>query len=207
MRSRRERVDDASRLYYQSCAYSKVCWRGYQALLYPTDAFVLADLLHRVRPQVVVETGTFMGGTALFLAEQMEPDGLVITIDTTDWSGVDGYPTDPRISYVRGPSTDHSLFGRVADDVAGRTCLVLLDSDHRADHVAAELDLYATLVTLGSYLVVGDTNVHQVRNDYPPGPDDALAKWLPDHPEFAVDRDCERLVLTANPGGWLRRVA
>lgn len=208
MRCRRDVVADFGRVYYSSRAYSKVTWRGVQLLKYPTDLWIYGELLWRVRPEVVVETGTYVGGAALFFADMLDHvgDGTVISIDVNDWAGAEGPPAHPRITYLSGDSVDPAIVGQVADIVAGRTCFVILDSDHAADHVAAELDAYAPLVSLGSYLIVEDTNVHEVRADYPPGPDDALAKWLPDHPEFVIDRDCERLLLSAAPGGYLRRI-
>jgi cephalosporin hydroxylase len=149
-----------------------------------------------------------MAGSALFFADMLDMigEGQVITIDNADWSDSDGYPEHHRITYLRGSSTDGVIVDSVRAMADGRTCLVILDSDHRAEHVEAELDAYGPLVSLGSYLIVEDTNVHDVRPDYPAGPDDALAKWLPDHPEFMVDRDCERLLLSAAPGGFLRRI-
>lgn len=208
MRCRRDVVADFGRAYYASRAYSKITWRGVQLLKYPTDLWVYGELLWRVRPEVVVETGTYVGGAALFFADMLDNigEGTVISIDVADWADAEGPPAHPRISYLRGSSVDPTIVGRVAEVAAGRTCFVILDSDHAADHVTAELDAYAPLVSLGSYLVVEDTNVHEVRADYPPGPDDAVAKWLPHHPEFVVDRDCERLLLSAAPGGYLRRI-
>jgi cephalosporin hydroxylase len=208
MRSRREVVADFGRVYYSSRAYSKITWRGVQLLKYPTDLWVYGELLWRIRPELVIETGTYVGGATLFFADMLEMigEGQVVTIDNADWSGPEGYPEHHRITYLSGSSTDEIIVDSMRAFADGRTCLVILDSDHRAEHVEAELDAYGPLVSLGSYLIVEDTNVHAVRPDYPAGPDDAVAKWLPDHPEFVVDRDCERLLLSAAPGGFLRRI-
>jgi cephalosporin hydroxylase len=208
MRSRREVVADFGRIYYSSRAYSKITWRGVQLLKYPTDLWVYGELLWRIRPEIVVETGTYVGGATLFFADMLDMigEGQVVTIDNADWSGPEGYPEHGRITYLQGSSIDDVIVDSVRAFADGRTCLVILDSDHAAAHVGAELDAYGPLVSLGSYLIVEDTNVHDVRPDYPAGPDDAVAKWLPDHPEFVVDRDCERLLLSAAPGGFLRRI-
>jgi cephalosporin hydroxylase len=208
MRSRREVVDDFGRVYYSSRAYSKITWRGVQLLKYPTDLWIYGELLWKIRPEVVIECGTYMAGSALFFADMLDliGEGQVVTIDNADWSGPEGYPEHGRITYLQGSSIDDVIVDSVRAFADRRTCLVILDSDHTASHVTAELDAYGPLVSLGSYLIVEDTNVHDVRPDYPAGPDDALAKWLPDHPEFVVDRDCERLLLSAAPGGFLRRI-
>ena len=85
--------------------------------------------------------------------------------------------------------------------------MVVLDSDHSAAHVKAELDLYSPLVTSGCYLIVEDTNVngHPVYPLHGPGPMEALDQFLPAHPEFEVDASREKYMLTFNPRGYLRR--
>lgn len=207
-RTRRQVVDDFDRAYYADRAFSRLTWRGVPIIKYPTDLLVYAELLWQVRPQVVIETGTYMGGAALFFADLLEliGDGEVITVDVADWSMRDPLPEHHRISYVHGDSTEPRVVDDITAVVDGRSCLVVLDSNHSRAHVDAELDAYGPLVSVGSYLVVEDTNVHDVRPDYPPGPDDAVRAWLPDHPEFVRDRGCEKLLLTAAPGGFLRRV-
>ena len=86
--------------------------------------------------------------------------------------------------------------------------MVILDSDHTRDHVLRELELYAPLVTPGSYLVVEDTNIngHPVAPEFGPGPMEAVEAFLETTDEFEVDRAREKLMLTFNPSGYLRRV-
>lgn len=208
--SSRAIIDEFSRLYYQARTYSKISWHGVPLLKYPTDLLMYQEIIWRVRPTLIIETGTFMGGSALFFAEQLDAiggDGRVITIDNYDWSGADGYPRHERIDYVRGSSTEVAVSRMSPDSPAARAVMVVLDSCHDFEHVLHELQAYAPLVTPGSYLVVEDTNVPQVAPERTgTHPLDALNVWLPHHPEFVVDRDCERFLLTAAPGGWLRRV-
>jgi cephalosporin hydroxylase len=85
--------------------------------------------------------------------------------------------------------------------------MVILDSDHAMAHVRAELELYAPMVTAGCYLIVEDTNVngHPVYPLHGPGPMEALGEFLPRHPEFEVDAECEKFMLTFNPRGYLLR--
>ncbi len=207
-RTRREIVDDYARCFYNHRGYSRTTWRGVEIVQYAEDLLVLGELLYRVRPAVFVDCGSYVGGLALFVADHFEAmgHGEVVSVDVTDWAGPEGLPDHPRITWLRGSDTDPAMVAEIAGEVAGRPCMVHLDSDHSEAHVLAQLDAYAPLVSLGSYLIVGDTNVRQVRDDYGPGPDTALAKWLPDHPELVIDRQCERLLLSAQPGGWLRRV-
>jgi cephalosporin hydroxylase len=86
---------------------------------------------------------------------------------------------------------------------------VILDSDHSQTHVRAELQAYAPMVSLGSYLVVEDTNVngHPVLPDFGPGPMEATQEFLISHNEFVRDPSREKFMMTFNPGGFLRRVS
>jgi cephalosporin hydroxylase len=85
--------------------------------------------------------------------------------------------------------------------------LVALDSDHRRDHVLAEIAAYSPLVQIGDYLIVEDTNVngHPTYAEYGPGPMEAVERFLAGNDEFEIDARCERFLMTFNPKGYLRR--
>ncbi|MGZ4438904.1 MAG: CmcI family methyltransferase, partial [Gaiellaceae bacterium] len=168
------------------------------------------ELLVATRPDVVIETGTSDGGSALFLASVFDllGSGKVITIDIEERPG---RPAHPRIEYVLGSSTDPELAAGVLDSIpeAARV-MVVLDSDHARDHVRAEVELYSPRVSPGCYLVVEDTNINgkPVYPSFGPGPAEAVAEFLEHqaHAGFEVDRGCEKFFMTFNPGGYLRRV-
>jgi cephalosporin hydroxylase len=163
-----------------------------------------------VRPSLIVETGTYRGGSALYIASLCDllGHGKVLTIDI---EGREDRPQHPRIEHVAGSSVSPNTIDLVEQRVgeASGPVLVVLDSDHHAPHVEAELDTYHRFVTAGSYLIVEDTNIngHPVKRSFGPGPMEAVASFLPKHPEFAVDRSRERYLVTHNPGGYLRRCA
>jgi cephalosporin hydroxylase len=85
--------------------------------------------------------------------------------------------------------------------------MVMLDSDHHAAHVYEEMVAYSPLVQAGDYLIVEDTNVngHPAWPDFGPGPMEAVDRFLAANDEFAIDRRCERFLLTICPSGFLRR--
>jgi cephalosporin hydroxylase len=196
-------VDAFHREYYNTGIPFSTYWRGVKVVKAPTDMWMYHQILWEQRPQVLVETGTAWGGSALFFADMFDliGEGQVITVDIGRMGKVD----HPRIEYVSGDSV--ALAGHVGDMVGERSCMVVLDSNHTTAHVAAELDAYGPLVTSGQYLVVEDTNCgHLVAPEFKDnGPTEALIPWLVKHPEFVVDRQAERFGLTMNPGGWLRR--
>ena len=204
-------VDEFHRLYFDARAFNMTWrnthWMGHAILKCPLDLWLYQEMLHKVRPAVVVETGTAFGGSAHYLASMMDllNHGRVITIDIEDRPG---RPDHPRISYLTGSSTDPDMVRSVRELIGDAApVVVLLDSDHAMAHVAAELRLYAPLVTPDSYLIVEDTNLngHPVFADHGPGPMEALEIFLPAHPEFAHDTSMDKFFLTFNPRGFLKR--
>lgn len=202
--------------------WAHTTFAGVPVLKLPTDLWVYQELLCRVRPDVLVETGTCAGGSAYYFAGLMAliGHGQVLSIDVAPWPSplmpadvVDALgrrprPEHPRITYITGSSVDDAVLAQVRQACAGQRVLVILDSDHSRKHVLRELDLYAPLVTPGSYLVVEDTGLTAETNPLQGdalGAAAALAEWLPAHPEFEPDPHCERFLLTSSPGGYLRR--
>lgn len=147
------------------------------------------------------------GGSAYFLASMMDllGHGRVVTIDI---DAAEGRPIHPRITYLLGSSTDPGIVEQVRRQASGKRTMVILDSDHSQAHVAAELTAYRDVVSVGSYLVVEDTNVngHPVHPEFGPGPMEALDAFLASTTDFVIDADRERFLLTLNPRGFLRRV-
>lgn len=181
-------------------------WFGYAILKCPLDLWIYQELLVRTRPDVIVETGTKFGGSALFMATIMDiiGHGRIVSVDidpTPTW------PQHPRISYIVGSSTNAAVIAQVRKEVGAGRAMVILDSDHRFEHVYNEIIAYNSLVRIGDYLIVEDTNVngHPTFPEYGPGPMEAVDKFLSENDEFVVDSRCERFLMTLNPRGYLRR--
>jgi cephalosporin hydroxylase len=206
------RLDDASisrahDVFYESDAWTKAAWLGTQALKNPLDLWIYQEIMFETRPELVVETGTYRGGSALFLASMCDLLGAgdVVSIDIE--AEREDYPVHPRITYLAGrSSTDPGVVAEVRERAAGRRVLVVLDSDHSQAHVEAELEVYAPLVPVGCYLIVEDSNIGQIRKDLLPGPNEAVEAFLKRSTEFEVDREREKFLITFNPNGFLRRV-
>lgn len=133
-------------------------------------------------------------------------NGEVLTIDIDN---LISRPQHPRITYVHGSSVDPELIESLLADRRDEVRLVVLDSDHSKAHVLQELDLLAHYVSVGSYLIVEDTNIngHPTFPTFGDGPYEALEEFLETHKEFAVDETREKFLLTFNPRGYLRRIA
>jgi cephalosporin hydroxylase len=204
----RAAVSRAHDVLYESDAWTKATWLGTQALKNPLDLWVYQEIIVETRPALVVETGTYRGGSALFLASVCDllGTGEVVSIDIEP--ARDDYPVHPRITYLAGrSSTDPGVVAEVRERAAGRPILVVLDSDHSQGHVEAELDAYAPLVSVGCYLIAEDSNIGRIRKDLLPGPLEAVQAFLSRTDEFEIDREREKFLVTFNPSGYLRRVA
>jgi cephalosporin hydroxylase len=202
------------KVYYQSVGwYDNTKWLGIPSEQAPTDNWQMQQLITELRPDYIIETGTFRGGTTVFYADilsYVNPQGKVITIDINP--KVDEASKVPiwkeRVESIIGSSVDPKITDHVAQEVMGKKVLITLDSLHTRDHVLKELEIYSKLVTPGSYLVVQDTNINgnPVLPEFGPGPHEAVQEFLQTHDNFVVDHDRERFLLTFYPGGWLKRV-
>jgi cephalosporin hydroxylase len=189
-------------------AWATTHWLGVQLFKLPNDLWVYQEIMHELQPALVVETGTFRGGSALYMASIMDllGHGNVVTVELNER---DNLPEHPRIEYLVGSSTAPEIVERIrarAADADGPV-LVVLDSYHGRDHVIGELEAYHSLVTPGSYLIVEDTahNGHPIKKGWGPGPWEAVEVFLAEHPEFVPDRARERYLHTSDPRGFLRR--
>ena len=203
----RAAVSRAHDVLYRSDAWTDATWLGAQALKNPLDLWVYQEIMAETRPELVVETGTYRGGSAFFLASicDLLGAGEVLSLDIEPVR--DDYPKHARITYVGGrSSTDPEVVAEVRARAEGKRTLVILDSDHSRAHVEAELAEYAPLVPVGGYVIVEDSNIGQIREDLLPGPLEAIEAFLGRTDAFEIDRSREKFLITFNPSGYLRRV-
>lgn len=204
-------VKQFHRLYYHSLhrTWKQTYYRGVTIWKCPLDLWLYQELLHALRPALIVETGTMFGGSAYFLGDLCDTLGLDTRITTIDVEEQQDRPTHDRVTYVTASSTDPAVVASVyAAAPPGRPVLVILDSDHSRDHVLAELRAYADLVTVGSYVVVEDTNVngHPAYPEFGPGPMEAVDAFLAEDDRFEIDEGMEKFFMTFNPRGYLKKI-
>lgn len=204
-------------------------WMGRPIIQYPQDMVVLQELIMSVQPDLIIETGIAHGGSLIFSASMLElldcfaPDpqikrevlGIDIDIRPHNRAAIEAHPMYHRITMLEGSSIAPEIMEQVYKMAKSHSnIMVLLDSCHTHEHVLSELELYAPLVSLGSYLVAYDTIVEfedKTHEDRPWGkgnnPYTAVQEFLGHHPEFQVDESIEnKSVLTSCPGGWLKRI-
>lgn len=202
------------RLFYtalllKTSNFTRVRWLGQPILQNVSDLWTIQETIADLRPSLIVETGTNRGGSSLFYAHLLDllaTDGRIVTIDIARQHEL----RHPRVTYLLGDSTSEPIAAQVRAMAAASPgpVFVILDSDHSRDHVAKELEIYAPLVTPGSYVMVQDGSIDTMsyfKRDRP-GPLPAIHRFLAAHPEFEIDREkCDRFLVTHHPDGWLRR--
>lgn len=202
-------------------------WLGRPIIQLPEDIVRIQEVIFRVRPGVIIETGVAHGGSLVLYASLCKAmdHGRVVGIDIEirphNREAIEAHPLAKYITLVEGSSTAPEVVAQVRGLIhPHETALVILDSNHSKAHVAAELEAYHGLVTPNSYIVATDGSMqflHGVPRGKPEwrwdNPTAAAAEFIAAHPEFI----CEQPVWSFNeselrenvthwPGAWLRRV-
>jgi cephalosporin hydroxylase len=212
----KQAIDDkiivaANKIYFRSGVFKDTKWMGVDALKCPTDMWVYQELIYSLEPDLIIETGTYRGGSALYFAQLLESigKGQVVTVDIKGEDEFPGRPAHPRIRYVTGSSIDPSVVNTVTSIArdAG-TVMVILDSAHESEFKLKELRLYSALVTEGSFIIAEDTcfDGYPAWPEFGPGPAAAVARFLEGNPDFEAVRECEKHMITFSPGAFLRRI-
>ncbi len=213
-------------------------WMGRPIIQYPQDIVAMQELIWETKPDLIIETGIAHGGSLIFFASMLalmdmcdaieqstvlEPQaprrkviGVDIDIRAHNRQAIEAHPMSNRIQMIQGSSTSPETIEQVRLAAASyQRVLVCLDSMHTHDHVLAELNAYAPLVTPGSYCVVFDTFVEDMPKHFFPdrpwdvgdNPKTAVREFLGTHPEFEIDTSIpHKLLITVAPDGYLKRI-
>jgi cephalosporin hydroxylase len=197
-------------------------WMGRPIIQYPQDMIAMQEIIWDIKPDLIIETGIAHGGSLIFYASLLELIGsgevLGVDIDIREHNRkeIENHPMYKRIKMIQGSSIAEETIEQVKAHAAGKSkVLVLLDSNHTHDHVLSEMQLYSPFVSVGSYLVVFDTIVEHMPDDYLPGrpwkvgdnPKTAVLEFLKSNDQFEIDRSVDNKVLiSVAPEGYLKRV-
>ena len=210
-----EKQHEMMKLFHEVPVWQHMFFQNVQIEKNPLDLWMMQQIIYEQRPDLIVETGTWRGGSALYWADTLNGMGLensrVATVDIQDLTRTAA--ANPLwkkyVSFFLGSSTDAAIVSRIGELARGKKVLVTLDSDHTMGHVINELHAYAPMVSRGSYLVVEDTHMDGVPTapDFGPGPMAAVRRFLEEDAGKAFTQDLTReaYIMTFNPGGWLLR--
>lgn len=214
-------------------------WLGRPIIQYPQDMIAMQEIIWNVKPDLIIETGIAHGGSLIYYASILEmlsvaglAEGKVLGIDIDirehNRAAIESHPMYKRIEMIQGSSISPDIISKVKTYAQGcDNVMVVLDSNHTHEHVLAELEAYAPLVSVESYCVVFDTIVEDMpQNAYPDRP------WgIGDNPKtavweflkkadagdvvdaqgkvekFAIDKSIEhKLLVTVAPDGYIKRI-
>jgi len=201
---------------------------GRPIIQYPQDMIAMQELIWKVQPDLIIETGIAHGGSLILSASMLELNaacggnsdarvlGVDIDIRSHNREAIEAHPMSKRIDMIQGSSIDSETIKKVyAYTEEKKNILVFLDSNHTHEHVLAELEAYAPLVAVGSYCVVYDTFVEDVPDNvfpdrpWSPGnnPKTAVWKYLEKNTDFEIDKSMQnKLLITVAPDGYLKRM-
>ncbi|WP_255097406.1 cephalosporin hydroxylase family protein [Synechococcus lacustris] len=208
-------------------------WLNRPIIQYPQDIVAFQELVSTVKPDLIIETGVAHGGSLVLSAsllclldvmEGLDPRqsprkvvGVDIDIRPHNRKALDEHPLRFKMELIEGSSIDPEIIQQVRSHADGvDRVLVSLDSNHTHEHVLAELNAYADLVSVGSYCIVFDTAIEDLTaGSFPDRPWDvgnnpktAVHEWLKSHPEFEIDKDIDnKLLISVAPDGYLKKVA
>lgn len=201
-------VKDLYRLRLEAHIGDRETYRGRPLVKFPEDLRLYQKVIEAAHPEVIVEIGSYKGGSALWFADQLRAlcgGGRVISVDINPVEPVD----DPDVSFGCGDATDPAMVERVRDLVGGASCMVVEDSAHTYDVTTAVLGAYAPMVTPGQWLVVEDgiCDDESLRLDWMPrGVSPALNEFVATDLGRSFKRHwLGEYILTCHPGGWLQR--
>ena len=199
-------------------------WLGIPIIQYPQDIIATQEIIWNVKPDLIIETGIARGGSLIFSASilQMIGKGSVLGIDIDirkhNKIAIKKHHLSKRITMIEGSSIDEKVVNKVKTIAkTKKRVMVFLDSNHTYEHVLKELELYSSLVKKGSYIIVFDTIIDDIPNNWwgkhistrpwnkKNNPKSAVKDFILKNNRFKIDHTIDnKILLTVAPSGFLK---
>ena len=195
-------------------------WLGRPIIQLPQDIIAIQEIIWKVKPDLILETGIAHGGSLILSSAILEllDHGKVVGIDIDirahNKIAIQKHPLYKRIIMIEGSSIEKNTISKVKKFTKGKKkIIVILDSNHTHDHVLKELQLYSPFVKKGSYLIVLDTAIEDMPKksfknrpwDKKNNPKTAVREFLKTNNRFEIDKDYDdKLLITSAPKGYLK---
>jgi cephalosporin hydroxylase len=196
-------------------------WMGRPIIKFPNDIVILQELIWKIKPDYIIETGIAHGGSIIFSASMLELIGhgevIAVDIDIREHNkkAIEAHPMMKRITMIEGSSIDPEIVNSIKEKVKGKKVMVCLDSLHTHDHVLKELQMYWDMVSVGSYIICPDTFIEYFPKGYfKDRPWDVgnntmtgMKEFLKQNDHFEIDQEInDKLVITEGFDGYLKRI-
>lgn len=208
------KVAEENRLAYE------IDWLGVPVIQTPEDLILIQELIFKIQPDFIIETGIAHGGGLIYYASLMESlnKGEVIGVDIEirehNRKVIKSHPLFKRIEMIEGNSISTQTIKNLRARIPKNSKVIIcLDSNHTKAHVLKELQLYQKFVIVGSYIVVFDTSTSKLaelgvceKKYINNGPKEAIDEFLKTNKDFIVDKEFNKLYISSSPNGYLKRV-
>ncbi len=212
------------RISYENKIYYDWTWFGIPIIQTPSDMMIMQELLFRLRPKTLIETGVAHGGSLIFYSSilhlihgsEYSVIGIEIDFRLHNRKILEKHPLYNNVYVIEGDSTSITTIQKIKDlqpNLSGNV-IIVLDSYHGKDHVLKELELYSDFLNVGSYIVVCDTMIDILEgieltdktvSKYN-SPKSAIDEFLKKDPRFVIDESCNKLFISHTHNGFLKKI-
>ena len=195
-------------------------WLGRPIIQFPQDMVAVQELIWKIKPDFIIESGIARGGSLIFYASILEllNHGKIIGVDIDirkhNRIEIENHTLFKRIKLIEGSSIDDSVIHKIKKIIKDKKkIMILLDSHHTEQHVLEELEKYSPFVRSGSYVVVFDTIIEDMKKHHSKNrpwnhgnnPKTAVSKFLKKNKRFKIDKEIQKkLLITSCPDGYLK---
>jgi cephalosporin hydroxylase len=198
-------------------------WLGVRIIKLPSDLLVLQEIISEVRPQYIIETGIAHGGSLIFFSsilkllniKNSKVIGIEINLRKKNELLIKRHPLKKNIKIIKGSSTDPEVFKLIKEKIKKKKTMIILDSNHTEEHVLKELEMYSSLVSKNSYIIVQDTGISHMPESFnknrpwtkKQNPHSAVLKFLKKNNKFKIiNYWYDKIIFSSSPDGFLKKI-